>query len=196
MCFLCRKIKNTTLTINNNVFSLWVVSIFNSDFQWDSICITNTLGQWMACSIVYHKNLKSPNKLHRPSQTSELRVNIFPAWISIHTPSKVWYEITYPFLNFSGCTVEVKEWMRYFIPHIMLGLKLTHVNKRDHWCSDLNIPKELGLYHRFRCSGSLPWQVINRHQMLSISYINRYKVLLRFRKVRLQLSQKSQCWKW
>ena len=30
-----------------------------------------------------------------------------PAWISNHTPSKVWDEITYPFLNFNGCTVEV-----------------------------------------------------------------------------------------
>ena len=26
-----------------------------------------------------------------------------PAWISNHMPSKVWYEITYPFPNFNGC---------------------------------------------------------------------------------------------
>ena len=26
-------------------------------------------------------------------------------------------EITYPFLNFSGATVEVKEWINNFIPH-------------------------------------------------------------------------------
>ena len=29
------------------------------------------------------------------------------AWISNHMLSKVWDEITYPFLNFHGCTVEV-----------------------------------------------------------------------------------------
>ena len=28
-------------------------------------------------------------------------------WISNHMPSKVWDEITYPFLNFNGATVEV-----------------------------------------------------------------------------------------
>ena len=28
-------------------------------------------------------------------------------WISNHMPSKVWDGITYPFLNFNGCTVEV-----------------------------------------------------------------------------------------
>ena len=36
-----------------------------------------------------------------------LVVTLIPAWISNHMPSKVWDEITYPFLNFSGCTVEV-----------------------------------------------------------------------------------------
>ena len=32
--------------------------------------------------------------------------------------SKVWNEITYPFLNFNGCIVEVTEWIRNFIPHV------------------------------------------------------------------------------
>ena len=30
-----------------------------------------------------------------------------PAWITNHTLSKVWDGITYPFINFNGCTVEV-----------------------------------------------------------------------------------------
>ena len=38
--------------------------------------------------------------LHRP-------VAPFPAWISNYTHYKVWDEITYPFLNFNGATVEV-----------------------------------------------------------------------------------------
>ena len=34
-------------------------------------------------------------------------LTLIPAWISNHLPRKVWDEITYPFLNFNGCTVEV-----------------------------------------------------------------------------------------
>ena len=34
-------------------------------------------------------------------------LTLIPAWISNYMPSKVWDEITYPFLNFNGCTVEV-----------------------------------------------------------------------------------------
>ena len=53
-------------------------------------------------------------------------------------PSKVWDEITYPFPTFNGCTVEDWEWIRNFIPQIiigviylsMLGLKFNHVSKR------------------------------------------------------------------
>ena len=34
-------------------------------------------------------------------------LTLIPAWISNHMPGKVWDEITYPFLNFNSCTVEV-----------------------------------------------------------------------------------------
>ena len=34
-------------------------------------------------------------------------LTLIPACISNHMPSKVWDGITYPFLNFNGCTVEV-----------------------------------------------------------------------------------------
>ena len=34
-------------------------------------------------------------------------LTLIPAWISNHMPVKVWDEITYPFLNFNGATVEV-----------------------------------------------------------------------------------------
>ena len=52
-------------------------------------------------------------------------------------PCKLWDEITYPFLNFNDCTVEVYEWISNFVPHFiyvcnyltMLGLKLNHVSK-------------------------------------------------------------------
>ena len=54
----------------------------------------------------------------------------------------MWDEITYPFSNFNGATVEVWEWISYFIPHFTrhvitsvsrLGLKLNHINKRGPW---------------------------------------------------------------
>ena len=54
--------------------------------------------------------------------------------------SKVWSEITYPFSNFNGCTIEVWEWISYFLPHFVMGvitypwwdkLKLVHISKRN-----------------------------------------------------------------
>ena len=47
---------------------------------------------------------------------------LIPAWISNHMPGIVWDEITYSFLNFNGCTVEVKEWISNFIPHFLMGV--------------------------------------------------------------------------
>ena len=34
-------------------------------------------------------------------------LTLIPAWISNYTDYKVWDEITYPFLNFYSCTIEV-----------------------------------------------------------------------------------------
>ena len=34
-------------------------------------------------------------------------LTLISAWISNHVHYKLWDEITYPFLNFNGCTVEV-----------------------------------------------------------------------------------------
>ena len=44
---------------------------------------------------------------------------------------EVWDEITYPVPNFNGCTVEVWEWIRNFIPHFVMDV-ITHP------CRDLN----------------------------------------------------------
>ena len=49
-------------------------------------------------------------------------LTLFPAWISNHMPNKVWDEITYPFPNFNGCSVEVWEWIINFIPHLIMGV--------------------------------------------------------------------------
>ena len=50
-------------------------------------------------------------------------------------PSKAWDEITHPFPNFNGGTVDVWERISHFTQRwvmdvIVLGLKLIHVSKR------------------------------------------------------------------
>ena len=44
-------------------------------------------------------------------------LTMIPAWISNHLLSELWDDITYPFRNFNGCTVEVSEWISNVIPH-------------------------------------------------------------------------------
>ena len=72
----------------------------------------------------------------------------------------VWDDITHPFPNFKGCTVEVWEWISNFIPYCarpiitypFLGLKLIHVFYR--------VPGDsLGLWGRC-LHGTLGWNYI------------------------------------
>ena len=45
--------------------------------------------------------------------------DIYPSMDKRLHPSKVWGEISYPFPNFNGGTVEVWEWLRNFIPNFI-----------------------------------------------------------------------------
>ena len=47
---------------------------------------------------------------------------LIPAWITDYIHSKVWDEITYPFPNFNGATVEVWEWISNFIARCVLDV--------------------------------------------------------------------------
>ena len=49
-------------------------------------------------------------------------LTLIPTWISNHIPRKVWNEITYPFPNFNGATVEFREWINNFISHFVMDL--------------------------------------------------------------------------
>ena len=52
----------------------------------------------------------------------------------------MWDEITYPFSNFNGATVEAWEWICNFTPHNYipkLGFKLIHTNIRGPSCPNL-----------------------------------------------------------
>ena len=42
---------------------------------------------------------------------------LIPAWISNHIHQDVWDEITYPLTNFHCATVEVWEWISFFISY-------------------------------------------------------------------------------
>ena len=44
-------------------------------------------------------------------------------------PGKVWDEITYPFLNFNGCIIEVQEWTSNFISHFIIDVIAMLVNR-------------------------------------------------------------------
>ena len=65
---------------------------------------------------------------------------LIPAWVNNYTHYTVWDEITYPFPNFNGSTIEVWEWISNFIlqsiVHVitylhLIGLKLIHISKRS-----------------------------------------------------------------
>ena len=58
---------------------------------------------WLYCSF---------NGLEHPVMavnTCQNGLSLIPVWMSDHIYSKVWDEITYPFPNFNGCTIEVLE---------------------------------------------------------------------------------------
>ena len=46
--------------------------------------------------------------------------NFNPSKDNNHTHYNVWDEITYPFLNFNGATIEVHELINNFIPHFLM----------------------------------------------------------------------------
>ena len=58
-------------------------------------------------------------------------LTLIPAWISNYINYKVWDEITYPFPNFNGVTVEVWEWKSNFIAHFPAHM-ITYPCK-SHW---------------------------------------------------------------
>ena len=69
---------------------------------------------------------------------NEFQLPLLLTWIDfdlIHY--KMWDDITYPFLNFHGATVEVQEWISNFIPHFT-GRVITYP------CWDLSLKGAIG----------------------------------------------------
>ena len=89
--------------------------------KWESICLENDLYIETGPSIIfmYHwRRWRLPMRhWWRDSHGRLSRIyldpllitwfNFNPSMDKYHTPSKAWDGITYPFLNFNGCTVEV-----------------------------------------------------------------------------------------
>ena len=61
-------------------------------------------------------------KLHLRYIQGPRLLTLISVWISNHTPNKVWDEITYPFSNFIGCTIEVWECIHKFTTHFIMNV--------------------------------------------------------------------------
>ena len=74
------------------------------------------------------------------SELAELHVQLLvtsmvnPAQMSNHMSSKVWDEITYPFSNFNGCTIELWERINKFILYLMMDVITYSARIKVHPC--------------------------------------------------------------
>ena len=59
-------------------------------------------------------------------------LTLIAAWISNYIHYNVWDEITYPYSNFNGSTVEVWEWISNSIPHFA-GHVITQYGRTIGW---------------------------------------------------------------
>ena len=61
---------------------------------------------------------KCGNPVVLMSEYSSGPFHLIPAWICNYIHYKGWDKITYPSPNFNGATVELKEWIGDFTPHL------------------------------------------------------------------------------
>ena len=69
-----------------------------------------------------HMSKAQQTRNHDKVGTMCIYLSLITAWVCNHMPSKVWDVITYPFLNFNGGTIKVKEWINTFIPHFIMDV--------------------------------------------------------------------------
>ena len=75
----------------------------------------NLMSYWIAlaisysgCALVIARRGETTHSGVDVNNTHLSMINtLIPAWISNYIHYKMWDEITYPFLNFNGCTIEV-----------------------------------------------------------------------------------------
>ena len=82
--------------------------------------------QCVLYAITYFVYIETSREIRNSSTEDDtqvaLRLSLISAGISNHMPSKVWDEISYPFSNFNGSTVEVWEWICNFTPHYIMDV--------------------------------------------------------------------------
>ena len=71
-------------------YTIWDHITMQMRYSWWHVTMQIYLQQYMICGPFYQHGL-----------------TLIPAWISNYIHYKVWDEITYPFLNFNGATIEV-----------------------------------------------------------------------------------------
>ena len=96
----------------------------DSSYTYTSIHIIFQLN-FILDQYIWHMHIEGWNPFHKHGLTSIL------TWIRNQIHYKVWDEITYPFSNFNSCTVEVWEWVSYFIPYFTEHVTI-------HRCRDLS----------------------------------------------------------
>ena len=90
----------------------------------------------------------------------------------------VWFENTYPFINFNGATFEVCKWISNFIPHFIEHVITCHVSERGAGC-EMRLEPWGYIYIPcfFTFWGSTLWnQTCDKIHTLSFWIIQRYPI--------------------
>ena len=96
----------------------WYLNVSDADFiNIFSIDIQCVIFQRYCCSVPEQCFVINAARV-RTAYLSGLFLTWISSWIGNYSHYKMWDEITYPFPNFNGVTIEVWEWISNFIPHI------------------------------------------------------------------------------
>ena len=85
----------------------WEILLWFDTNHFTHILQGDSIGVWLTSASEATLNHKGKCICEYIRADNNNDLTLIPAWISNHLPSKVWDEITYPFLNFNSCTVEV-----------------------------------------------------------------------------------------
>ena len=114
MWVICR-LSDVSDTQNVKIFHLWYFQLhFKQFLAAIFILVSFTSGESDTQSCQWPCAFRGPFYQHG--------LSLIPASINNHMLCKVWYEITYWFLNFNGANVEVIEWISNFIPNLKIDV--------------------------------------------------------------------------
>ena len=128
-------IKSWPWTLANNVTTISIESRYMcvSSIINQNTTALNIIIQWNPADIwktnhdhsfVYWMEYPTGQNWKRFTQRGHFIIGLtsIRAWRSNHMPGTVWDEITYPFPNLIGYTVEVWEWINNFIAHFIMDV--------------------------------------------------------------------------